>query len=504
MAEGGFAAATLALVSRGRIATVLGAIVAFYFATRLGLLWRKPPYIDEYIYAYWTQLGHDNPAERFTALNDNKGPLFTWLSLIPMHFDLVPVTSVRAVAFASGLLTMTMIGLIGRHLWDLRVGLAAAAIYAVVPLFVVHDALGIIDSLLPAIATTALYLQIRLVEQPRLDLSLLLGFALAAALLTKETGKTALLLLPFSLLLFAWHLPRLGVRLARWAAYAGLSALMALIGFSIMFLSPAYYSGYGDPDKHSHQYRTYEQAFGHVGRWVKQNGPVLWETSTGYLGLPLLFVIAAGIWFGLRSRPRATLLLLGWAGAPLVGALLVAIAGYARYLLLVMPPLVILGGVGLVHGYDLLAARVPRARLRLAAAIALAVGALPPLWDDVRVEANPTTYHYPGLDDNQFVSQWGAGPPWDAVVDELYARAKNRPEPIAFTTNSQYALQILLPKDRFTVVSTADPVGQTASFVIENGFGLGDERGAGKLKLVKTFPRPHGGVPVKLYARVAG
>lgn len=491
-------------MSRGRIATVLGAIVAFYFATRLGLLWRKPPYVDEYIYAYWTQLGHDNPAERFTALNDNKGPLFTWLSFIPREFGLVPVTCVRAVAFASGLVTMTMIGLIGRHLWGLRVGLSAAAIYVIVPLFVIHDVLGIIDAFLPAVAMTALYLQIRLVEEPRLDLALLLGFALAAALLTKETGKTVLLLLPFSLLLFAWHGPRLGGRLARWAGYAGLSALMAVIGFSIMLLSPAYYSGYGDADKHAHQYRTYEEGFAHIGRWVSQNGPVLWETSTGYLGVPLLIVIAAGIWFGLRSRPRATLLLLGWAGAPLAGALLVAIAGYSRYLLMVMPPLVILGGVGLVHGYEFLAARMPRARLRLAAAVALAVVALPPIWDDVRVEANPSTYHYPGLDDNQFVSQWGAGTPWDAVVDELYARAKNRPEPIAFTTNSQYALQILLPKDRFTVVGIADPVGVTASFVIENGFGLGTELGAGKLKLVKTFPRPHGGVPVKLYARVAG
>ena len=64
--------------------------------------------------------------------------------------------------------------------------MTAAGLYAVVPYFLVHDSIGLFEPLVTALALLALVLQLRLAEEPRLDLALLLGITLGAGLLAKE------------------------------------------------------------------------------------------------------------------------------------------------------------------------------------------------------------------------------------------------------------------------------------------------------------------------------
>src|SRR3712207_3888529 len=94
-----------------------------------------------------------------------------------------------------------------------------------------------------AAGTLALYLQLRLAAEPRLDLGLLLGGALAAGLLTKASGLYALLLLPFSLLAFDWRAAERWRRLARWAGCVAAALVIVLMGQALVRMSADFYAG---------------------------------------------------------------------------------------------------------------------------------------------------------------------------------------------------------------------------------------------------------------------
>jgi 4-amino-4-deoxy-L-arabinose transferase-like glycosyltransferase len=190
---------------RGRpVLLALGAILAFYLATRLALLWRFPPFLDEANYAVWAKDVHDSGENRFIALANGRGPFFSWLGAVVIWLGASPLTAVRLISIGSGLVSLTCVGLLGRRLGGVWTGVAAAGLYAVVPYFVVHDSIGLFEPLVVALGLVALLLQIRLAEEPRLDLALLLGIVLGAGLLAKESSRFALVLLPASLLCFSW------------------------------------------------------------------------------------------------------------------------------------------------------------------------------------------------------------------------------------------------------------------------------------------------------------
>ncbi|MGI8579489.1 MAG: ArnT family glycosyltransferase, partial [Solirubrobacteraceae bacterium] len=221
---------------RARIA--VGAVVAFYVLTRLGLLWRFPPFWDESFYGVEGQTAFDDPAQRFAALTDGKGPLLDWLSALLVGQGFHPLSAVRTVSFLAGMVTLGAVGLVGRLLGGLAVGLVAAALYVVLPLFLVHDSIGVVDPLVSAAAAMALYLQLRLARRPEAVTAIALGVALTAGILAKQTGMFALVLLPVSLVCFDWRAEGRRERVLRWVGCAALALVITAVGHAVLRLSP--------------------------------------------------------------------------------------------------------------------------------------------------------------------------------------------------------------------------------------------------------------------------
>src|SRR5581483_3323487 len=230
----------LAALRRRPAAVAFAAIAVIFVLTRLALLWRFPPFVDESLYAFWSKEIHDSDQNRFVPLANGRLPLLPWLGAVIVWLGAAPLTAVRLVSIGSGLVSLASVGWLGRRLGGTWTGVAAAGLYVVVPYFVVHDVVGIYEPLVIACAMVALCLEVRLAEEPRLDVSLLLGLALGAGVLTKKSGLFAVVLLPLSLLCFRWHEPRRRLRLARFAGGALLALAIAGAMFSILKLSEHY------------------------------------------------------------------------------------------------------------------------------------------------------------------------------------------------------------------------------------------------------------------------
>jgi 4-amino-4-deoxy-L-arabinose transferase-like glycosyltransferase len=476
------------------------AIAAAYLATRLLLLWRFPPFWDEAQYAGWAHEGFVDSHARWIALANGKQPMLPWLGMSLMTLGFDPLTAVRLVSAVSGLVTLTMMGLIGHRLGGLRVGLVAAAGGAIVPYLVVHNSMGLMEPLVAAAATTALYLQLRLAEEPRLDLALLLGIVFAVGLLTKETGKFALVLLPLSLLCFDWADPRWPGRLARWGGYAALALALGGIGYSILRLSDLY-SEMERAGRAIGLHRDYGEALRHPARWAERNWPLFRAGLGGYLTAPIVVAAAVGAGLGLRARSRVAAVLVGWTLVVLVGATLLAMLPFPRYILVAVPPVVILAAYGLVRTVEAVAAWAGPYR-RPAAAAVVAIAVVPALLFDARLLANPDTARYPALDDRQFATGGTAGHAWVKVARELERRLGDRPAVVQLADLSSPALALLL-LDRPTIdlVSGTDPRGRAARFAIENGPQLRRANGLIRLRPVFEVHRPRGGRTLTLLER---
>lgn len=476
------------------------AIGAIYLATRLLLLWRFPPFWDEAQYAGWAHQGFVDSHFRFIALANGKQPMLPWLGMSLMTLGVGPLTAVRLVSALSGLVTLTMMGLVGHRLGGLRVGLTAAAGGAVVPYLFVHNSMGLMEPLVAATASTALYLQLRLAERPRLDFALLLGIVFAVGLLTKETGKFALVLLPLSLLCFRWNDPAWRDRLALWAGYAALALALAGIGYSILKLSDLY-----DELERAGEaiglHRDYGDALRHPGRWAERNWPLFRAGLGGYLTAPIVVAAAVGAGLGLRSRPRLTGVLIGWALVVIGGATLLAGFPFPRYILVSVPPLVILAAYGLVRVVEAVATRAGR-YARPAGAAVLAIALVPTFLFDARVLVNPNTARYPALDDRQFVTGGTAGHAWVEVAKELERRLGDRRVAVQLAELSSPALRLLLlDRPNIDLVSGTDPRTRGARFAIENGPQLQRVNGLIELRPVFEVQRPRGGSILTLLER---
>jgi 4-amino-4-deoxy-L-arabinose transferase-like glycosyltransferase len=482
-----------------------GVIVCVYLAARLGLVWRFPPFYDESLYAQWASQVHDDPGQRFVALTGAKDPLLTWLGAAVMQLGCSPLTAVRLVSAGSGLVSLGVTGVLARRLGGWFAAAAAMALYVVLPFFVVHDVIGLMEPLVTAALLLALYLQVRLAEQPRVDLALLLGLALAAGLLTKETADLALVLVPASLFSFDWSAPELGRRLYRWAWTVVLAVVVAGIGYSVLRLSPAYYS-YASTRGKIGEYRTLGTALAHPLRYAAQNWPGYRVQVLGYLGLPLTLLAAAGAGLALRRRLRLAFVLVCWTVAVVLAAILIANGPFVRYLQPMVPLLVVFMGYATAEAWRLCGRWTRGARRVALSALALVLVALPALRLDYSVLSNPDTAAYPGISDQDYATGWAAGGAFADLAGELRRLAGGKPLKVVHYEQFSPALPLLLRHDpNITLLdahSATPPAGsQSAPYVVENGKPLPRPAGAGSLKLIWTHQRARSGVPLRLYQR---
>lgn len=478
-------------------------ILCVFLALRLLLLWRFPPFYDEALYAHWTVDGFEDPALRTVSMRTADEPLFTWLGMMMMWLGAGPLTAIRLGSTIAGLFTMVICGLIGHELGGRTVGLAASGLAAILPFFVVHDVIGITDPLATTIMAAVLYTQIRLARSPSLGGALMLGLLLGAGFLTKPTTYVAIALLPVSLLVFPWRAAGTLSRLARWAGGVVVAVAIAYAMYSIMKISPYWedFVRYRGQHGAAAGQSAHSIAIGlsHPLRWIRFNWHGYQEALHGYLTIPVLVAALVGAVIGVKRKRALTGIVLAWSLAPLVVALLLTETQYPRYILVGIPPVVALAAYGVSTVVSELLRRPGRAAIAIVAAVTVAFVA-PALVFVGRVQADPTTFRYPGLDDGQYVTGGAALAPYDRVIRDLREKASRGQVVVALGdfTSDYFALRFRSDTS-VGLIRIDAPSTCGALLAVETMVPLPARPLPMAWRPLTTYERPRNGIPTVVY-----
>jgi 4-amino-4-deoxy-L-arabinose transferase-like glycosyltransferase len=493
----------LSLARSARVGVAAATILGAYLATRLWFAGHFPYFVDEGLYANFTAQGARSVKQLFVALVIGQGPLQPWLAIIWVKLGFGPLTAVRLVSVTSGLLTVGIVGLLGRRLGGAAVGWAAAALCLVLPFFVVHDGIGIYEPLVTLIMVGALYLQLALVRRPGLALGVLLGLVLGAGILTKENTLPALVLLPVSLLCFDWSPAGRRRRLSRWLAGAAIAIAM-VIAAELVLRSSAYYKQLQEVRATADwPARSLTGVLDDPFLATREAWSAYWPALIGYVTIPLIAASILGAVMVWRARARLAAVLLAWIFVPAMIALLFELRPYPRHVMYLMGPAIVLMAYALVQvaRWALRELGAPAAAIGCSAASALLLA--PALVLDSRVLAHPATAAYPGLDYWQYVAGPGSGSPWPAVVHTLRQRGIGR-KIVVLTPGFYPILTFLLAHDhRYVVVdaTTSSAPASRAQFLVNDA--IPDLSGATNDQLPPQLAKQHF-VAIGRYPRRAG
>lgn len=477
---------------------------ALFLGTRLALLRRFPPFLDESLYATWALRVHDSVNDRFVALAYGKLPLLSWLGAGLVFAGVEPLDAVRLVSIGAGALSLVVVGLLAAQLGGKAEAVAAAAVYLVLPFAFVHDVIGVMEPLVTALLVLALYLQIRLAQQPRWTTAFLLGLTMGAGVLTKETGKVALVLLPASLLVFDWQRDGLVRRALTWAGCVATALALTGISYLVLTLSD-YWDDYPKSRQSLGTFRTFGDGVSHPLRWLEAEWSPYRTEFLGYTTIPLLLAVLAGIAFALRRRTRLASVYLLWVLVLVTIDVLFLPNAFVRYLVPLAPLLAVFGGCGILWSGQAIARALRRPQQLWPITAASLVLLSTALVFDARVLANPSTAPYAGLSREEYSSGWAAGTGWRPLATELQRRTQAGHIVVASYAALSEALPLLLRHDSLIQIvrGQAGRSGPeaTADYVIENGTPLPPDTGFGSLRAVWTYRRPHAGTPLVLYER---
>jgi hypothetical protein len=492
------AAATITAARRRSTALGTAAALALYGVLVGIMVVRFPPFADESLYAAWTdRVAHEH--DWWIALGNGKEPLLTWLGAVLVWLQVDPLTAVKLVSLLAGAVTVVATGLIAAEL-DPQARLPAMILAALVPFFVVHDAIGIMEPLLGALLAIALLLQIRLIREPTIMRGMLLGVTLGAALLTKRTGWIAVVVLPLSLLL----LPRVRQgsepwrrQLSRWALPAGLAAAIAVLAVAILRLSDDYDTYVARRD-HLGSFHSLGTGLGHLTHWISENFVPYLSALNGYLTGPVLAAAVIGIAVAVRRRTGLALLLAAWIAGPFALAVLVAENPYPRYLYEIVAPLLALAAYGALQAGALALRRAGRGRLAITAVVAVVlVGTA--LAQDVIFLAGPARAEYPARDDKQFATDWPAGNAWVAAAHEIERRGAAGDGATCFG-DCTLTMEWELRGHGFHLLDpSSEGADQTPYVLVSDNADL--TPGLGDLREVWRYERPRHGAPLALLQR---
>lgn len=404
------------------VALIGGGALAVWLITRVLLALRFPIYIDEGIFASFSQRVATNPSDRFAALIDDKGLLATWIGAILVHVGMAPIAAVRTYAIVSSFAAAAVTSLLTYRIWGTREALVVAWATVLLPFLFVYSIIAQYDPFIAATSTGALYIQLQLVKRPRLDLAMLLGFVMGAGVLTKPSGWFAVILIPASLICFDWKTPNRTRRLLAWAGCLAIAVVLTAVAYSLQMLSPGFYDA--GPENH----HPAGDAVRHAFAYFNDNLPANRSALIGYLTIPGIGFLLVGLWYAFHSRPRFAALLVLWALVPIGAASIVATIAAPRYLLVSMPLVALLIGLGIFRSIQL-ATQLPSVGARLASLAAVGLLVLPAVAFDGLVLKNPDTFRYPGLDEWHYTrANQLSGVPLDPIVDEIRDRAGPGPQ----------------------------------------------------------------------------
>lgn len=329
-----------------------------YLITRLQNLISIPVFGDEAIYLRWSQLIKNVETLRFVPLTDGKQPLFMWLTVPFLKVIPDPLLAGRLLSVIVGLFSLISLCLTfslylnfsSKSRQPLRfifesfnkfplLSLIPGLLYLFLPLTFFFDRLALPDGLLSLLGILTLFFTLLLSKFPRLDLSLLLGFTLGLAWITKSPAIYFIVLSFLGFLILASP---------KKFYYPFVSIVIANIFYSLLRLGPQFH-------QIALRNRDYIWPLTEILRHPFDPFiPHLKDLITFYLQyLSLPFLILAIIAFILplvktKSLTRTSLVLLSFFLLPTIANLCLVKVFTGRYLLFTSPFLIIFLSLSLI------------------------------------------------------------------------------------------------------------------------------------------------------------
>lgn len=312
---------------------ILG-LTTVYFATRIFALDALPIFVDEAIYARWSQISLYDASWRFISLTDGKQPLFVWVAMPFLHFIADPLVATRLVSVFSGFFTIAGLWYAGYLLSSKRAGYLAAALGIITPFLYFYDRFAVMESMLSAAGIWVFNLSYLLAKSRRLDIALILGITGGLALLVKSPAQIFILLIPVAYFV----LPSADNRFSKQAL------LKYIVLFTVIFLlAQAIYNIQRlSPWMHMINRKTGDFVVSPL-TMLMENPYRIWQNFIdtqrwliAYLTLPIYGLTFVGIYRMFKNIPNL-LLVSAWVWLPMMALVTTAMLYRPRYLVFITP-----------------------------------------------------------------------------------------------------------------------------------------------------------------------
>ena len=381
------------------------AVIVVYFAIRLINLDLIPVFVDEAIYVRWAQVMRNEPTLRFLPLSEGKQPLFMWILMFILQLFSDPLVAGRVVSVAAGFVTLLGVAFLTWLVTKSRLAtLISSVFYIILPYTFFFDRMALVDSMLAAFAVWSIILGLLLVDTPRLDLSLLLGFVLGGALLTKSPSIFFILLQPVFLLSTKLNKQKIIKIIGSWLV----AGLVAFMFYNIMRLGPNF---------HLINSRNQDYLFSFSEVLQHPLNPLTGNLKSTFAWLGALFgwPVFALVFAAMFSKNRSLKVIFLWSLLPLLAQASVAKVYTPRYLLFAAVPLLVLAASSISK----LVKSLPKAGL-----ILLAVAMLWPAITTFNLLTQPANAALPQRMRHGYFQEWTAGYGQEDIAQYIKTKAQ--------------------------------------------------------------------------------
>lgn len=476
---------------------ILAVLILGYFALRLPNLTLQPIFADEAIYIRWAQVIKAEQTLRFLPLSDGKTPLFMW-AMVPL-FKIIadPLLAGRLLSVFSGFLTLLGVFFLSKRIFNTRTAFWAGLLYSITPYTVFFDRMALVDSMLSAFTIWVIYFALWLVKSLRLDISMILGYLLGGAVLTKTPGMLNFFMIPLTLVGFRREKSS-GHSLLKLALLWGVAVTIGLVIYNMLRLGPNF---------QLLSSRNSDYIFSPLeltGRPLDPFIPHLHDISDWFpklLTWPILLCLVIGwayILFGLfrqsfRGQYLQRLVILLWALIPLILNMAFLRTFTARYLLGSIPLFLVIAGFGVTKLLPPLA-YIKRLPLFLMLLVLVPL----PLYFNYYLLTSPGKAPLPKEERSGYFEQWTAGYGFSEIAQYLIEKSKSRRVVLGtsgFFGTLPDGIQIYLDKSNIQIVgSSATVSAQVRNAAKDNlTYFLGNkkdlENKVGGIILIKEYPK---------------
>lgn len=484
---------------------VAGGLVVTYAVSRLIGLTALPIFCDEAIHIQWAeQILQGN---LLTPLKDGK-LLHVWFIALGLPWVSDPLWAARVLAVLEGAIALYACFRIGARLYDRLAGFLCAALYVMCPFTLFHDRMALADGPLSAFAALTLLWSIAVIQDERRFYVLLLGLAMAGAILCKMPGLLTLLTPVMAAFLLAKP-PR--IRVVKQLALSYCITLTLVVVPIVIFLLTT---------RQLHEKSVLGE---NVWTWMVQvatNVQATYKWLWFYWTPPVLILAVVGFIFAVIKRNREHFLLAATSLVWIFAFIVISRVWKPRYLLpATVPALTLVAGIVTV---DI----TPRVTRLIGLAQSAAVRAVPGIlllvvglfaWKvNWLLLTNPAQAPLPRVDRDQYVELWPSGYGVAEAAHYLRSLARDYPGGIVVATHDfqDFKLKVSLMNEKRIAVRHLNIRGENnmaklvawsrrkPTFVVLNRPSSEQPDAPELLKvadLVQSFRKPGGQASVDVY-----